>query len=279
LSTPSVGVITAVRNEEESIADVLGALDRQTLLPSRVVVVDDGSTDNTSRILRQDEAKHLFDLRVVTLPYHEGSNVGKPQLAQVLNMGLVFLKEPPVPDYVMDLGGDHVLPATYLERILAEMELDPNLAVASGWIIGEAYDRNTPRGSGMVISTRFWTEANGIRFPVNYGWEAWIRLKALQMGYSTRCFRDIQLKVQRRTGSKGVNQGRMMYALGYNWFYALGTCMIRALYSPKNAVGMLSAYLRPGHVTRYDISDWVDLTQRRSIPKMIFRVLRNPTRI
>jgi biofilm PGA synthesis N-glycosyltransferase PgaC len=277
--TRSVGVVMAIRNEEESIASVLDALDRQTLAPSRVVVVDDGSTDNTPRILRQSNAKRRFDLRVLTLPYHEGSKVAKPQLAQVLNAGLILLKDPPVPDYVMKLDGDHLLPPTYLERMIEKMQNDPSLAVASGWIVGEPYDERAPRGSSMIIRTRFWKEANAMKFYVNYGWEDWIHLKALQMGYTSRCFKEIQTRVHRTTdSSKGALYGRAMYALGYDWFYALGACMVRSRHSPKIAVRMLSGYLRPGGVSRLDISDWVGKTQRQSIPRAISRILRDRAR-
>jgi len=269
----------AVRNEERWLGDVLDALERQTLPLSRVVVVDDGSIDNTPRIIAHYRAEPRFNLKVVTLPYHPKSKVSTPELARVWNAGIALLRDPPIPAYVMILGGDTLLPPTYVEQIIAKMEQNPNFAVASGWIVGEPYDADAPYGSSRVIRTLFWTEANGMQFHVSYGWEDWVHLKALQMGYQSCCFREIHSYVLRKTGnSNGVSYGRAMYVEGYHWLYAVGASLVRSHYSPKTAGQILSGYVRPGRIPKLDVSDWVGNTQKKSIPKKVSQVLRNPLR-
>ena len=44
----NIGIVIPAYNEAESIATTLHSLLNQTYLPSQIIVVDDGSTDNTA---------------------------------------------------------------------------------------------------------------------------------------------------------------------------------------------------------------------------------------
>jgi glycosyltransferase involved in cell wall biosynthesis len=276
LSTVSIGVVIAVRNESRSIRSVLEALDNQTLRPHRVVVVDDGSDDGTGAILDSSVHNVRYRLTTVTLPRHTRSYVGRPELAEVFNSGLRILKaEIPQPDYVMILGGDHVLPPDYAEKVVTRMEDDHKLAVASGWIVGEPYWEGAPRGSSMVVRRDFWESAGGLQFPVAYGWESWLRMKAAQMGFRARSLRDVPTQVSRKTApSKGVLYGRAMYSLGYFWPYALGRCLLAARVSPSNSLQMLRGFVDHRGVSRLDVSHWVSAEQRRILVGRALQIVR-----
>ena len=270
-----LGVVVAVRNEERSIGRVLRALDDQSLRPVEVVVVNDGSTDQTLVVLKETSAEVHFKTTVATLPYHSKSLVGRPELARVFNTGLTILRErsPPV-DYVMILGGDHALPPYYVERIVGRMEEDERLAVASGWITNEPFWENAPRGSSMIVRAKFWEGAGNLLFPVNYGWESWVYLKAMQMGYRTRSFKDIPTSISRKTNlTKGDLYGRAMYALGYDWIYAVGRSILTARKSPRASIQMLAGYLDHRGVSRLDVSSYLAAEQRRMILRRAANVL------
>ena len=270
-----LGVVVAVRNEERSIGKVLHSLDDQGLRPVEVVVVNDGSTDQTLDVLKQISAEVHFKTTVVTLPYHSKSLVGRPELARVFNAGLTILRERSSPvDYVMILGGDHALPPHYVERIIGRMEEDERLAVASGWITNEPFWENAPRGSSMIVRAQFWESAGRTLFPVNYGWESWVYLKAMQMGYHTRSFKDVPTSISRKTNlMKGVLYGRAMYALGYDWIYAVGRSILVARKSPQASFQMLAGYLGHRGVNRLDVSSYLGAEQRRMILRRAVHML------
>ena len=260
-----------MRNEGGTVMNVLSSLDAQTTPPRLVVVVNDGSTDGTGEVLRGAVGRFGFSLEVVNLPTHQASYVGRPELARVLNQGLALIRlRVPVPGFVMKLDGDHLLPPYYIESILAKMSADPSLAVASGYIAGERFTELSPRGSGMVARTDFWLRADGLRFPLEFGWESWLYLKAQSMGCRTRSFPDIVTKISRPTSMrKGVLYGRGMYALGYFWVFALGRCVSYAAYSPRVGAQMLRGYLDHRGVSRLDVGGWVNAMQRRTILRRV----------
>ena len=273
MSQGDVAVVIAARNEEGSITQVLAALEGQTLPPRLVVVVDDGSTDGTAQVLSQFRSA-IFVLSVVGLPHHEVSYVGRPELAGVFNAGLAAIRESnPVPEFVMILGGDHVLPRDYLAKIVARMKADPMLAIAGGWIAGEPYLEDVPRGSSMLVRTSFWEQASGMRYPRRYGWESWLYLKAMKEGFRTRSFKDVPTSVSRQTSTtKGILYGRAMYSLGYYWPYAVGRSFLFALRSPKAGVKVLAGYLGHQGVERQDVADWVGQRQQRILARRALRI-------
>src|SRR6187397_1060160 len=74
----STSVIIPTYNGAHKVVNVLRALEQQTHLPDEVVVVIDGSTDNTAELLRTNTFK-LPSLRIIEQP-----NGGR---AQVRNRG------------------------------------------------------------------------------------------------------------------------------------------------------------------------------------------------
>jgi len=178
-------------------------------------------------------------------------------------------------DYALICGADHVLPKGYFEAIVSRMKTKPKTVVASGRIRGEPYFEFAPRGSGRVVDANFWREVGDLQYPVEWGWEAWLLYKAMQLGYKVRCFQDIVTDIQRPTRfGKTRLWGKAMYALGYDWKYALGRCALTFFKSPKAGLNMFLGWLPHKDVRSLDVADWVNLMQKNEFRKRVQTVIK-----
>lgn len=262
-----VVALIVARNEEKHISKVISTLLNQSHKLRGIVLVNDGSTDETAQIASK------LGCSVISLPFHKESYVGKPALAKRWNVGLGLVREY-VSDYVLLLGGDHALPENYVEELLERM--NGKIVVASGRIEGEPYNENAPRGSSRLVDAKFWEGINKMQYPINYGWESWLLFKAMQLGYETRCFREIPTKLERPTRiKKSTSLGKGMYALGYYWIYAIFRSGITALKSPKAGIIMFLGWLRHIGVEKLDVTDYVNASQRRRFFGRFIQVVKH----
>jgi len=254
--------VLSARNEQDFIRGTLASLDRQTLKPYKIIVVNDGSEDKTAEI-----SAEYAD--VINLPPHKQSYIGRPELARVLNEGLKRI--PDDCDYVLILGADHSLPENYVERIVSRM-IEDDVKIASGHIEGEPYHPEMPRGSGRIYDFKFFKEIGF--FPVNWGWESYVLFKAMQMGYKVRCYRDVDAGKIRPTSMskrKMYYNGKGMKALGYDFKYALGRAII------NRSLSMLKGYLSDVEVYK-DIAEFVREWQKKIFWARVRRILSHKGR-
>lgn len=81
-SYPSLSIIIPAYNEESKIARCINSLIKQNYPELRIVIVDDGSTDNTQNISKEFSLKHK------NIRYVRKKNAGK---ASALNFGLKYV--------------------------------------------------------------------------------------------------------------------------------------------------------------------------------------------
>src|SRR4051794_26273191 len=104
-------LITPVRNEEALIAKVLDSVAKQTVLPLRWVIVDDGSTDQTADVIR-NYAQRLPWIELVQRPARPlRSFAGK---VYAFNEGLARVKGVQY-DIIGNLDADVSFEPDYLE--------------------------------------------------------------------------------------------------------------------------------------------------------------------
>jgi hypothetical protein len=191
----------------------------------------------------------------------EYSVLAHPELANVINRGLDSLRDPSGErvtnsngkemcqvdyDYILILAADHILPSNYVSTIIQEMERDQSIAVCSGIIDGEKSNILVPRGSGRIVRAKFWKKI-GFRYPVKFGYETYLLIKALQLGYRNIVIPHLVTTTQRRTGGNYrkktyVGQGKALKALGTTSAYCIINIGRRAIRNPVAAIYMLKGY-------------------------------------
>lgn len=234
-----IGVVIIARNEEQYIKNTLKSVIEQTYSPYRIICVDDASTDNTTNIIKSFGYIEL----VKSTKQHE-SYLGKKELASIINLGLEELKKDNVIDFVVILGADTILPNDYFLNLIDRMEKNENIVITSGVIDDEFSE--VPRGSGRMVRNDFWRKIGSL-YPVNYGFEAYLVLKAESMGHTAKIYKDIVISTQRKTGSKYSPKlyhyyGMGMKSLGYTLGYAIGRSLLLMLKRPSGGLNLILGY-------------------------------------
>lgn len=243
----SYWVVVVARNAAQHLPKTLDSLLQQTIPPKRVTVVNDGSTDETGRILLRYE-EHNRTINQVALPdrgydiRRVPSNINQ---AWKLNdeMGLRT-------DFFMISGDDCSYPANYAETLMSWMQSNERLVVASGLPSStDGFTReHAVSGSGRMIKSRFWVDMGG-RYPVKAGWETWLLYTAAMKGRETRLFTDLHYQHVRPRGTthQFAYWGAAMGTLGYHPLYAVGriskNALIRSI-GVKGSVNMLRGYVQ-----------------------------------
>ncbi len=119
MSRPKVSVVMAVHNGQEHLPAALDSLWQQSLADFELLVVDDGSTDDTARILADCTDSRL---RVLTHPAQQG-------LAASLNAGL----QQAVGDYVARMDHDDVCLPRRLELQARFLDKHPDIDILGSW--------------------------------------------------------------------------------------------------------------------------------------------------
>lgn len=117
-------VITSY-NQGSMILEAVQSLCNQTLLPKRIIIIDDGSTDEYSLKVLNDIEKDS-DLPIPVMIYHQ-KNGG---VSAARNTGIKKAQAP----MVLILDGDDKLEPTYIESVGKLLHDNPSMVAASSWM-------------------------------------------------------------------------------------------------------------------------------------------------
>ena len=119
-SKPSISVVIPAYNREAFIAESVESVLRQTVPPDEIVVVDDGSADDTLKI-----AKRFEDRGVVCIEKgHNGA-------AATRNVACAACRG----DYILVMDSDDVIFEDSVERLVAVYDREPGLDVYYGDLV------------------------------------------------------------------------------------------------------------------------------------------------
>lgn len=133
--TGLTSIVIPTYNHGSVVSDAIQCALQQTA-PCEVIVVDDGSTDNTAEVLAALVEKSL-DLRVISIP-HSGASAAR-------NAGL----EAASGEFVMFLDADDLIEPSKVERQLAQFTPDV------GWILCDVRIDDEVRGRVRLASEQY----------------------------------------------------------------------------------------------------------------------------
>lgn len=116
-----ITTIMPVKNGADYIADALASIGRQSILPDEILIVDDGSTDNTREVIFEI-ARDLPGIKVLDGPQKGPGPARNVALGQAGG------------DIITFLDADDLWPADKLAIQLARLEREPRVDVVTGFV-------------------------------------------------------------------------------------------------------------------------------------------------
>lgn len=254
-------LITPARNEERFIEKTIQSVVAQTVLPSKWVIVNDGSTDATASIVRRYLAQHDW-MELVELPTHRDRSFAAK--VHAFNAGFERVKNVEY-EVIGNLDSDLSFDPDYCDFLLTKFDQDPNLGVAGTIFREEGYSSATDSfegqnhvAGGCQLFRRPCFDEIGGYIPNKAGGIDWIAVTtARMMGWTTRSFREKWFFHYRSLGTaersilaSTFSYGEKDYYLGGHPLWELFRVVYRATKKPYLLGGIalysgyLSAFLR-----------------------------------
>jgi glycosyltransferase involved in cell wall biosynthesis len=248
----SYAVVTPARDEARNLNRLADALAAQTVRPSIWIIVDDGSTDGSSDVIRELRSSYSF-VHSIRLGSDRAVARGGP-VVRAFHEGLRLVE--PRPEVVVKLDADVSFGDRYFERLLAAFEADDRLGIASGTCYEQdAWGSWRQRfGTGESV----WGAARAYRreclddvLPLdeNIGWDGIDALKANARGWRTRTIGDLPFFHHRVEGERDgdrrrqwASRGRSAHYMGYRPTYLVARSLYKAVRDPA-ALGLIAGYL------------------------------------
>lgn len=218
-------IVIPAHNEEAFIALTLDSLISQTVLPKKVVIVNDNSTDKTAEIVTAYAKENPF----ITLVNKTSSAIHLPgsKVIQAFHKGFETLDEEY--DVIVKLDADLILPNNYFETILNIFEKDATIGMAGGfayiekngeWILENLTDKDHIRGAFKAYRKACFQQIGNLKPAM--GWDTVDELLSKFYGWKVVTDASLIVKHLKPTGANynktaRYKQGEAFYTLGYGF--------------------------------------------------------------
>ena len=222
-------IIIPAHNEEAFVGAMLQSLVEQTLLPKKVIVVNDASTDRTQQIIQKFSAQHPFIENVCcdSEKIHEPGN----KIVQAFYKGLETLDDDY--DIICKFDADLIFPKDYLEKTALAFKNDPAVGIAGGfctiekdgnWIVENLTNKDHIRGALKAYRKECFQEIGGLK--KSMGWDTVDELLAQYHGWKIKTDTSLHVKHLKPTGkvyskTSKHKQGEAFYKMRYGFWLTL----------------------------------------------------------
>lgn len=250
----NIYIVIPAHNEEDSIAFTLESLVNQTLLPKKVVVVNDNSTDNTQSIIEEYTNKYSW----IALINSNSSNEHIPgtKIINAFYKGFETLDENY--DVICKYDADLIFPKNYLETLVYHFNNDDKLGMVGGhcylkkgkdWQLESLTGKNHIRGALKAYRKACFLEIGKLKPAM--GWDTIDELLAVYYGWTFKTDESLKVKHLKPTGAnynKDSNylQGEAFYRLRMGFLLSF-LASLKLAYKKKSLkffTESLSGYLK-----------------------------------
>ncbi len=249
-----IAIVIPAHNEEALIRLTLNSLIKQTLLPSKIIVVNDNSTDNTAEIVTKLGAEHSF----ITL-INNNSNTDHLPGSKVINAfykGYDTLNSDF--DIICKFDADLIFPDNYLERIVYHFNKNKNIGMAGGfcyinknedWVLENLTNKDHIRGALKAYRKECFSAIGGLKKAM--GWDTVDELLAKYHNWEIITDESLHVKHLKPTGNTynkkaKYKQGEAFYKMRYG-FVITFIAAVKLAYKkrkPNFIIDYLSGYLK-----------------------------------
>ncbi|MFL1895706.1 glycosyltransferase [Aquimarina sp. 2-A2] len=222
-------IVIPAHNEEKFISKTLDSLVNQSLLPDKLVIVDDNSSDNTNKILKTYVDRYPF-IVIVHIRSKEQHLPGS-KVINAFNAGLKVLDTDY--DILCKFDADLIFPSDYLETVASHFKTDHNVGMAGGfcyisknkhWELENLTNKDHIRGALKAYRKECFNDINGLTPAM--GWDTIDELLAQFYGWSIKTDASLKVKHLKPTGqtyhtSSKLKQGQAFYQIRYGFWLTL----------------------------------------------------------
>ena len=219
-------IIIPAYNEETLISLTLQSLISQTVLPNKVIVVNDGSTDKTAEIISAFAKEYPF----ITLvnKTSEAIHIPGSKVIQAFHEGEKHIDENY--DILVKIDSDLIFPSNYFETIIKHFESDDRIGMAGGfcyiekngeWILENLTDKDHIRGALKAYRKETFKQIGGLKAAM--GWDTVDELLCKFYNWIVVTDESLHVKHLKPTGANysktaRYKQGEAFYTLGYGFW-------------------------------------------------------------
>ncbi len=219
-------IIIPAYNEEAFMAITLQSLLEQTVLPSKIIVVNDSSTDTTAEIVTSFSEKFPF----ITLVNKKSDAIHLPgsKVIQAFHEGEKNIDDNY--DIIVKVDADLIFPNNYFETIIKHFQSDSKIGMAGGfcyiekngdWILENLTDKDHIRGALKAYRKETYKQIGGLKPAM--GWDTVDELLCKFYNWKVVTDESLHVKHLKPTGASynkaaRYKQGEAFYSLGYGFF-------------------------------------------------------------
>lgn len=245
-----ISIVIPVFNEEVFLKQCLTSLITQTYPIRELIIVDDGSTDNSVQIAQSFVKKHPF----INLILSSNATVHNPgqKIIHAFERGFSALKHPF--DVICKFDADVVFPKNYIQALANSFLQNPELGMFGGvlqikksgsWIFESIAAESHLRGPIKAYHKNCFEAIGGLRTAL--GWDTLDELLALHHGFSVETDKTLVVKHLRPTGATYTQRlskakGKMFYQFGYGCVLGVLACLKWVVSEHGNPFGALFGF-------------------------------------